>query len=202
MSAIAIKSRALIIERHNMTVYQKIPTEERSLARLRIRESTLRQQAQQLQARAEHLERVGRGHLERYARRVDAHEKIVLGALVKKAGLDVCRVDAVTTTEQQQNDVVLSSIGSKVENKQAALGSTPSKQQLNDVVLSSMDCRVADLSTSYDRELILGGLLWLASVLSQSPGDGVPVPGHDVLRDAGRLAGANIADKTTRRARS
>ena len=217
-----------------MTVYQKItatnPVEERSLARLRIRESTLRQQAQQLQARAEHLQRVGRGHLERYARRVDAHEKIVLGALVKKAGLDVCRVDAVTTTEQQPNDVVLSSMGSNEGGKQAALGSTPSKQQRNDVVLSSIsskvegkddvsgstpskqqpndvvlssiDCRVADLSASYDRELILGGLLWLASVLSHSPGDVVAVPAHDVLRDTGRLAGANTADKTTRRARS
>ena len=202
MNAIAIKSRVLIIERHNMTIYQKTPSGDNSLARLRIRETALRQQAQQLQARAEHLERVGRGHLERYARRVDAHEKIVLGALVKKANLDVCRVDAVTTTEQQQNDVVLSSMGSNEGGKPAALGSTPSKQQLNDVVLSSMDCRVADLSTSYDRELILGGLLWLASVLHQPAGSEVLVPAHDVLRNAGRLAGANIADKTTRRARS
>ena len=205
MNTIAIKSRVLIIERHNMTVHQEIiannPVEERSLARLRMRQAALRQQAQQLQARAEHLERVGRGHLERYARRVDAHEKIILGALVKKAGLDVCRLDAVTTPEQQQNDVVLSSIGSQEEDKNRVPGSTSSKQQQNDVVLSSIDCRVADLSTSYDRELILGGLLWLASVLNQSPGEAVMVPARDVLRDAGRLAGANTADKT-RRARS
>ena len=184
-----------------MTVHQEKTAGDSSLARLRMRQTALRQQAQQLQARAEHLERVGRGHLERYARRVDAHEKIVLGALVKKAGLDVCRLDAVTTPEQQQNDVVLSSIGSQEEDKNRVPGSTSSKQQQNDVVLSSIDCRVADLSTSYDRELILGGLLWLASVLNQSPGDGVQVPAHDVLRDAGKKAGANTADKT-RRARS
>ena len=185
-----------------MTVHQEKTAGDSSLARLRIRETALRQQAQQLQARAEHLGRVGRAHLERLARRVDAHEKIVLGALVKKAGLDVCRVDAVTPSKQQQNDVVLSSIGSMGEDKDRVAGSTPSKQQPNDVVLSSIDCRVADSSTSYDRELILGGLLWLASVLNQSPGEAVQVPGHDVLRDAGRLAGANVADKTTRRVRS
>ena len=52
-----------------------------------MREVALRQKAQQLQARAEHLERVGRARVERMARRIDAHEKIVLGALVKKAGL-------------------------------------------------------------------------------------------------------------------
>lgn len=201
MNIIAIKSRVLIIERHNMTVHQEKTAGDSSLARLRIRQTALRQQAQQLQARAEHLERVGRGHLERYARRVDAHEKIILGALVKKAGLDICRVDAVTTPEQQQNDVVLSSIGSKEEDKDRVPGSTSSKQQPNDVVLSSIDGRIADVSTSYDRELILGGLLWLASVLNQPAGDWVQVPAHDVLRDAGRLAGANVADKT-RRARS
>ena len=73
-----------------MTVHRETPPaaaqEDPSLARLRMRETALRQKAQQLQARAEHLERVGRGHLERYARRVDAHEKIILGALVKKRG--------------------------------------------------------------------------------------------------------------------
>lgn len=65
------------------------PVEGNSLARLRIREAALRQKAQQLQARAEHLERVGQARIERMARRIDAHEKIVLGALVKKAGLAI-----------------------------------------------------------------------------------------------------------------
>ena len=157
-----------------MTVHRETPPaaaqEDPSLARLRMRETALRQKAQQLQARAEHLERVGRRHLERYARRVDAHEKIILGALVKKAGLAVCLVDGATTETE------------------------PSKG----VVLSSFNCRVADSSASYDRELILGGLLWLACVLSQSPGDVATVPAHDALRDAGRLAGANVSEKAGR----
>ena len=76
-----------------------------ALGRLRMRETALRQQAAQLQARAEHLERVGHMQAQQLKRRVDAHEKIVLGALVKKAGWDVCRVDAVTPSKQQQNDV-------------------------------------------------------------------------------------------------
>ena len=74
------------------------------------------------------------------------------------------------------------------------IGPQPSKG----VVLSSFNCRVADSSASYDRELILGGLLWLACVLSQSPGDVATVPAHDALRDAGRLAGANVSEKAGR----
>ena len=140
------------------------------LVKLRERETALKQQAQQLEARAEHLSRVRRGHLERLARRVDAHEKIVLGALVKKAGLDVCRLDSDTADIQPSNGTVLSSI----------------------------DCRVAGSSASYDRELILGGLLWLASVLHGAPGEVATVPTYDVLREAGRLAGANVADKKAR----
>ena len=141
------------------------------LVKLRERETALKQQAQQLEARAEHLSRVRRGHLERLARRVDAHEKIVLGALVKKAGLDVCRLDSDAADIQPSNGTVLSSI----------------------------DCRVAGSSASYDRELILGGLLWLASVLHGAPGEVATVPTYDVLREAGRLAGANVADKKTGR---
>ena len=137
------------------------------LVKLRERETALKQQAQQLEARAEHLSRVRRGHLERLARRVDAHEKIVLGALVKKAGLDVCRLD----------------------------GAAAKIQPSNGVVLSSFDCRVAGSSASYDRELILGGLLWLASVLHGAPGEAAAVPTYDVLREAGRLAGANVWNK-------
>ena len=168
------------------------------LVKLRERETALKQQAQQLEARAEHLSRVRRGHLERLARRVDAHEKIILGALVKKAGLDVCRVDGVAVSKQPPNDVVLSSFSSKAEDKGGVSGSTSSKQQPNGVVLSSIGCCVGDLSTSYDRELILGGLLWLASVLNSAPGEVATVPTYDVLREAGRLAGANVADKKAR----
>ena len=182
-----------------MTVHRQTPPtaakENNSIARLRMRETALRQQAQQLQARAEHLSRVGRGHLERYARRVDAHEKIILGALVKKAGLDICRVDGAATSKQPSNGVVLSLITSKNESKGDVPVSTPSNQLPNDDVLSSFDCRIADSSTTYDRELILGGLLWLASVLHGAPGEAATVPTYDVLREAGRLAGANVQDK-------
>ena len=87
-----------------MTVHdEKSPTQPvdgNSLARLRIRETALRQKAQQLQARAEHLERVGQARFERMARRIDAHEKIVLGALVKKAGLAI----PLGQESQQAND--------------------------------------------------------------------------------------------------
>ena len=67
-----------------------------------MREAALRQKAQQLQARAEHLERVGHARVERMARRIDAHEKIVLGALVKKAGLAI----PMGQGNQQSNDNV------------------------------------------------------------------------------------------------
>ena len=77
---------------HQKTTAQ--PSAPPSLARLRVREAALRHQAAQLQARAEHLDRVGRAHAQRLQRRIDAHEKIVLGALVKKAGLDIPQSEA------------------------------------------------------------------------------------------------------------
>ena len=77
---------------HQKTTAQ--PSAPPSLARLRVREATLRHQAAQLQARAEHLDRVGRAHAQRLQRGIDAHEKIVLGALVKKAGLDIPHSEA------------------------------------------------------------------------------------------------------------
>lgn len=169
------------------------------LVKLRERETALKQQAQQLEARAEHLSRVRRGHLERLARRVDAHEKIILGALVKKAGLDVCRFGDAMASKQQTIEEKTSSTASKAEDKDAVPGSTSSNQQTNDAVLSAIDCRVGDQSTNYDRELILGGLLWLVSVLNQAPGDVVAVPPHGALRDAGRLAGASVSHKKTGR---
>lgn len=185
-----------------MTVHRETPPaaakEDPSLARLRMRETALRQKAQQLQARAEHLERVGRGHLERYARRVDAHEKIILGALVKKAGLDVCRSAGVSAASQPSMDADSTATASKAADKADGSVLPPQDQQPYEVVTLPFDCRVDDLSASYDRELILGGLLWLACVLSQSPGDVATVPAHDALRDAGRLAGANVSEKAGR----
>jgi hypothetical protein len=77
---------------HQKTTAQ--PSAPHSLARLRVREAALRHQATQLQARAEHLDRVGRAHAQQLQRRIDAHEKIVLGALVKKAGLDIPQSEA------------------------------------------------------------------------------------------------------------
>ena len=181
-----------------MTVHRETPPatpkRDRSLARLRMREAALKQQAQQLQARAEHLSRVGRGHLERYARRVDAHEKIVLGALVKKAGLDVCRGAVVPTGKQPSNGIVDSLMTSKAKQKDDVPGPTTSYRQSNDVLPSLFDDPVASLSASYDRELILGGLLWFASVLNSAPGGVATIPTWDVLREAGRLAGASVSD--------
>ena len=66
-----------------------------------MREVTLRQQAARLQARAEHLRRVGRVKEQQLMRRVDAHEKIVLGAMVKKAGLDLLLHHISDRTEQR-----------------------------------------------------------------------------------------------------
>lgn len=185
-----------------MTVHRETPPatpkEDRSLSRLRMREAALKQQAQQLQARAEHLSRVGRAHLERLARRVDAHEKIVLGALVKKAGLDVCCGAVVTAAEQPSNDIVLSLMTSNAKEKDDVSGSTSSNQHSNAVFASMFNGRLSDGSANYDRELILGSLLWLADVLTAQPGGVVAVPAHGVLRDAGRLAGANVDKKSGR----
>jgi len=129
-----------------------------ALARLRMRETALRQQAAQLQARAEHLERVGHNQAQQLKRQADAHEKIVLGALVKKAGL--AWPDAMQRDQQQPND--------------------------NDT--SPFRRGIAAQSTAYDRELILGALMWLVSALKQPANDAVSVPERQRLRDDGRQA--------------
>ena len=126
------------------------------IARLRIREAALRHQAAQLQARAEHLQRVAHSQAQRLQRRVDAHEKIVLGSLVKKAGLDFA----------------LSNL-------------TP---DVNDAQTTSIDQGLAAQSTLYDRELILGALLWLASALNRPENDVVSVPERQRLRQQGAEA--------------
>ena len=97
------------------------------LSKLQEREAALNAQAKQLQERAAHLERVRLNHAKSLSRRIDAHEKIVLGALVKNAGLDSYR------TERHSIDPVI----------------TPSRLSIDDV------------SSTYDRELIFGALLWL-----------------------------------------
>ena len=75
-----------------------------AIERMQAREAALRQQAAQLQARAEHLQRVGRVQAQQLKRRVDAHEKIVLGALLKKAGMAWPLADATEHNERHPTD--------------------------------------------------------------------------------------------------
>jgi hypothetical protein len=42
------------------------------------------------------------------------------------------------------------------------------------------------VADSYDRELILGGLLWLAQSMKLSSGDMVPIPSLVALQELGR----------------
>lgn len=146
-----------------MTVHDKKPAAPvgsgAPIARLRIREAALRHQAAQLQARAEHLQRVAHSQAQRLQRRVDAHEKIVLGSLVKKAGLDF--------PLPQQSKL------------------TP---HANDAQTTSIGQGLAAQSTVYDRELILGALLWLASALNRPENDVVSVPERQRLRQQGAEA--------------
>lgn len=151
-----------------MTVHDKKPAAPHGggtpIARLRIREAALRHQAAQLQARAEHLQRVAHSQAQRLQRRVDAHEKIVLGSLVKKAGLDF-------PLPQQP----------KLTSK------------MNDAQTTSIGEGLAAQSTAYDRELILGALLWLASALNRPENDVVSVPERQRLREDGCRALCNPA---------
>ena len=146
-----------------MTVHDKKPAAPvgsgAPIARLRIREAALRHQAAQLQARAEHLQRVAHSQSQRLQRRVDAHEKIVLGSLVKKAGL------AFPLPQHHKL--------------------TP---HANDVQTTSIGQGLAAQSTAYDRELILGALLWLASALNRPENDVVSLPNRQRLRQQGHEA--------------
>jgi hypothetical protein len=130
------------------------------LSKLQERERKLRTEALQLRARAEHLNRVQLTHAKRLARKIDAHEKIVLGALVKKAGLDKYVLPGMVASANQENNNVM----------------TPYRLPM------------IDLASSYDCQFVVGALLWLASVLHQTPGEVLRVPNHDGLRDAGRMA--------------
>lgn len=151
-----------------MTVYTEKPVAQASgtlspaVSRLRMREVTLRQQAARLQARAEHLQRVGRVKEQRLMRRVDAHEKIVLGAMVKKARLDLLLHHISDRTEQRRND--------------------------KDTMPTSRE--IANQSSDYDRDLILGSLMWLAVVLTLSRDLECAqlLPDRNQLREAGHRA--------------
>ncbi len=116
-----------------------------SLERLRDREAKLREKAQQLQAKAEHLERVRRVQQQRLARRVDAHQKIIRGALVQKAGLDW----------------VLDDPGH------------PSASGHVDDVKGPLNSRLNATSKRYDCERILAALTWLAEVSIRGENGGV-----------------------------
>ena len=131
-----------------------------SLIRLRMRETALRQQAAQYEARAEHLERVARHQAKQLGRRIDAHEKIVLGALVKKAGLALPAPNTDVAHDQSENDV--DSVSSRGG--------------------------IAAQSASYDRALILGSLMWLASALNRPAHTVVKLPERQRLRDDGEQA--------------
>ena len=137
-------------------------TKPTSLMRLRMRETALRQQAAQYQARAEHLERVASRQAQQLGRRIDAHEKIVLGALVKKAGL------AVALTMPHPN--------AQKEERQDNAGLMPPHRG------------IAAQSTAYDRALILGSLMWLASTLNSPTDAVVTVPERHRLREDGQRA--------------
>lgn len=124
-----------------------------TLARLREREVTLLAQAKELQARAAHLMRVRNAHQNRLARKVDAHQKIILGALVQKAGLDW-----------------------------VLAGSQHSHRQ-NDDVSDTLASRLNDVSLPYDRERILAALMWLAEVSKRQPNDVVSVPDWSLITE-------------------
>lgn len=133
-------------------------TKPARLTRLRMRETALREQAAQYQALAEHLERVARHQAKQLGRRIDAHEKIVLGALVKKAGLALPN------------------------------GGENEERQRNEDEAMPILRGLAAQSTAYDRELILGALLWLVSALKQPAHGVVTVPERQRLREVGRNA--------------
>jgi hypothetical protein len=86
----------------SMTTMNGNAQQDEKLAKLRAHEAALRIRGQQLQERAAHLERVRRVHTERLLRRIDAHEKILLGALVKKSGLAILQEDG---NRQSDGDV-------------------------------------------------------------------------------------------------
>ena len=127
------------------------------IERLQGREKALIAEANKLRARAEHLERVRHSYSSQLRRRQDTHEKVVLGALAKIAGLDAYRY------------AQLPSNGLKAKAPRTSLDS---------------------LADTYDREMILGAMMWLAQSIKHKAGDMVSIPSLQALQAKGseRLA--------------
>ena len=121
--------------------------------RLKTREKALMAESEKLRARAEHLERLRHSYSSQLRRRQDTHEKVVLGALAKLAGLDVYRHEPTL-----QNDATV----------------MPPKRAFDSV------------ADTYDRDLILGGMLWLAQSMKCNVGDMVLMPPLLALQELGR----------------
>ena len=121
-------------------------------------------EANRLRARAEHLERVRHSYSSQLRRRQDTHEKVVLGALAKIAGLDAYRY--------------------------GLLPPNGLKDKAPHTLLNS-------LADTYDRELILGAMMWLAQSIKQGTGNMVSVPSPSALQTMGseRLAKRTTAEK-------
>lgn len=134
------------------------------IERLQGRERALIAEANKLRARAEHLERVRHSYSSQLRRRQDTHEKVVLGALAKIAGLDAYHYDPL-----------------------------PPKGLKTKAPRTSLD----SLADTYDRELILGAMLWLAQSIKQDAGDMVSIPSLQALQAKGSecLANRSAAEK-------
>jgi hypothetical protein len=134
------------------------------IERLQGREKALIEEANRLRARAEHLERVRHSYSSQLRRRQDTHEKVVLGALAKIAGLDAYHYDTL-----------------------------PPKALKAKMPRTSLD----SLADTYDRELILGAMMWLAQSIKNNEGDMVSIPSLSALQAKGSecLAKRTAAEK-------
>ena len=162
---VSIKNRVSPERNIFMATNQNEPvTSTAKVNRLQARETALMTEANRLRARAEHLERVRNSYSSQLRRRQDTHEKVVLGALAKLAGLDVYVYDPSSPH------------GLKAKVPRTALSS---------------------LADTYDRELIVGAMLWLAQSIKQNTGDMVSVPSPSALQTIGseRLAKRTAAEK-------
>ena len=146
------------------TTQNKAEVSDDKIERLQGREKALLAEANKLRARAEHLERVRHSYSSHLRRRQDTHEKVVLGALAKIAGLDAYHYDPLPPR------------GLKPKAPRTSLDS---------------------LADVYDRELILGAMLWLAQSIKSNAGDMVSIPSLQALQAMGseRLANRTAVEK-------
>ena len=161
----AIKNRVSPERIILMATTQKEPViSDDKIDRMQARETALMAEANRLRARAEHLERVRHSYSSQLRRRQDTHEKVVLGALAKIAGLDAYHYDPL-----------------------------PPKGLKTKAPRTSLD----SLADTYDRELILGAMMWLARSIKQDAGDMVSIPSLAELQTVGRetLARRSGTDK-------